>query len=133
LRGLAYALRPGYYERNTLAAVEHFSKATELDPKFAVAWARLARVSALGYFNSAGNDIAALRETAKDAVAKVTQVQPNFEEAFLAQGYFHYYCEQNYDAAMVSFEKRGNGRLKRAMLSKLWLSSRVEGASGSRA
>jgi TolB-like protein/cytochrome c-type biogenesis protein CcmH/NrfG len=105
LRGLAYALRPSYYERNTLVAVEHFSEAVKLDPKFAVAWAWLARVSALGYFNSAGNDVAALRETAKDAVAKVTQLQPNLGEAFLAQGYFHYYCEQNYNAAIASFEK----------------------------
>jgi Tfp pilus assembly protein PilF len=46
-----------------------------------------------------------LRQTAKDAVAKVTQLQPNLGEAFLAQGYFHYYCEQNYDAAIASFEK----------------------------
>jgi TolB-like protein/Flp pilus assembly protein TadD len=105
LRGLAYALRPGYYERNTLAAVEHFSEAVKLDPNFAVAWAWLARASALGYFNSAGNDVPALRETAKDAVAKVTQLQPNLGEAFLAEGYFHYYCEQNYGAAIASFEK----------------------------
>jgi TolB-like protein/Flp pilus assembly protein TadD len=105
LRGLAYALRPGYYERNILPAVEHFSEAVKLDPRFAVGWAWLARVSALGYFNSAGNNVAALRETAKDAVAKVTQLQPNLGEAFLAQGYFHYYCEQNYDAAIASFEK----------------------------
>jgi serine/threonine protein kinase/Tfp pilus assembly protein PilF len=105
LRGLAYALRPGYNERDTLAAVEHFTQAVKLDPKFAVAWAWLARVSALGYFNSAGNDVPALRETAKDAVAKVTQLQPNLGEAFLAEGYFHYYCERNYDAALASFAK----------------------------
>ena len=105
LRGLAYALRPGYYERNTLAAVDHFSEAVKLDPKFAIAWAWLARVSALGYFNSAGNDVAALRETAKNAVAKVAQLQPKLGEAFLAQGYFHYFCEQNYDAAIASFER----------------------------
>src|SRR5207247_10130544 len=41
LRGLAYALRPGYYERNTLAAVERFGEAVRLDPKFAIAWAWL--------------------------------------------------------------------------------------------
>ena len=105
LRGLAYALRPGYYERNTLAAVEHFTQAVKLDPKFAVAWAWLARESALGYFNFAGSDADALREAAKDAVTKVTQLQPNLGEAFLAEGYFHYYCEQNYDAALASFEK----------------------------
>jgi TolB-like protein/thioredoxin-like negative regulator of GroEL len=105
LRGLAYALRSGYYERNTLAAVEHFTQAVKLDPKFAVAWAWLARVSALGYFNSAGGDVAGLRETAKDAVTKVTELQPNLWEALLAEGYFRYYCEQNYNAALASFEK----------------------------
>jgi hypothetical protein len=36
LRGLAYALHPGYYERNTLAAVERFGEAVRLDPKFAI-------------------------------------------------------------------------------------------------
>jgi TolB-like protein len=105
LRGLAYGLRPGYYERNTLAAVEHFSQAVKLDPTFAVAWAWLARVSALGYFNSAGDDVAALRETAKDAVAKVTQLQPDLGEAFLAKGYYQYYCDRDYDSAIASFEK----------------------------
>jgi TolB-like protein/thioredoxin-like negative regulator of GroEL len=105
LHGLAYALRPSYYERDTLAAVERFSEAVKLDPEFALAWAWLAHVSAVGYFNSAGNDVAALRETAKNAVAKVTQLQPNLWEAFLAQGYFHYYCERDYDAAIASFEK----------------------------
>jgi TolB-like protein/class 3 adenylate cyclase/Tfp pilus assembly protein PilF len=105
LRGLANALRPGYYERDTLAAVENFSEAVKLDPNFAIAWAWLAHVSAVGYFNSAGNDVAALRETARNAVDKVTQLQPNLGEAFLAQGYFHYYCEHNYDAAIASFQK----------------------------
>jgi tetratricopeptide (TPR) repeat protein len=31
-------------------------------------------------------------------------LQPKLGEA-LAQGYFHYYCEENYDAAIASFEK----------------------------
>jgi TolB-like protein/Tfp pilus assembly protein PilF len=128
LRGLAYALRPSYYERDTLAAVEHFREAVKLDPKFAVAWAWLAWVSALGYFNSAGNDVAALRETAKDAVAKVTQLQPNLGEAFLAQGYFHYYCEQNYDAAIASFQKARQSVFKTSdALEALALVSRRKG------
>jgi TolB-like protein/class 3 adenylate cyclase/Flp pilus assembly protein TadD len=105
LRGLAYALRPDYFPRENLAAVEYFSEAVKLDPKFAVAWAWLARVSALGYFNFAGNDVAALRETARNAVAKVIQLRPNLGEASVAEGYFHYYCERNYDAAIASFEK----------------------------
>ncbi len=105
LRGLAYALRPGIYGGDLLAAVEHFSAAVKLDPDFALAWAWLARVSAQGYFNSAGRDVAALRETAKRAVTKLTQLQTNLGETSLAEGYFHYYCEGNYDAAIASFEK----------------------------
>ena len=62
-------------------------------------------MSAHGYFNSAGGDVAGLRETAKDAVTKVTELQPNLWEALLAEGYFHYYCEENYNAALASFEK----------------------------
>jgi TolB-like protein/Tfp pilus assembly protein PilF len=128
LRGLAYSLRPGYYERNTLAAVERFSEAVKLDPKFAVGWAWLARESALGYFNSAGNDVAALRETAKDAVAKVTQLEPKLGEAALAQGYFHYYCEQSYDAAIASFKKASQSAPKTSdALEALALVSRRKG------
>jgi TolB-like protein/Tfp pilus assembly protein PilF len=129
LRGLAYALRPSYYERDTLAAVERFSEAVKLDPKFAIAWAWLAHVSAVGYYNSAGNDVPALRETAKDAVANVTQLQPNLGEAFLAQGYFHYYCEQNYDAAIASFQKARQSVSKTSdVLEALALVSRRKGA-----
>jgi serine/threonine protein kinase/Tfp pilus assembly protein PilF len=107
LRGLAYALRPraGFYDRNTLGAIQHFSEAVKLDPEFALAWAWLAQVSSLGYFNLVGNDVAASRETAQFAVAKATQLQPNVEETCLAQGYFHYYCEHNYKAAVGAFEK----------------------------
>jgi TolB-like protein/DNA-binding winged helix-turn-helix (wHTH) protein/Tfp pilus assembly protein PilF len=129
LRGLAYALRPSYYERDTLAAVEHFSEAVKLDPKFAIAWAWLAHVSAVGYYNSAGNDVPALRETAKDAVANVTQLQPNLGEALLAQGYFQYYCEQNYDAAIASFQKARQSVSKTSdVLEALALVSRRKGA-----
>jgi TolB-like protein/DNA-binding winged helix-turn-helix (wHTH) protein/Tfp pilus assembly protein PilF len=129
LRGLAYALRPSYYERDTLAAVEHFSEAVKLDPKFAIAWAWLAHVSAVGYYNSAGNDVPMLRETAKDAVANVTQLQPNLGEAFLAQGYFQYYCEQNYDAAIASFQKARQSVPKPSdVLEALALVSRRKGA-----
>ena len=107
LRGLAYALRPtpGNYERDTLAAVEHFSEAVKLDLNFALAWARLAHLSALGYFTAAGNDLVSLRETAQRAAARAVQLQPNLEQSCLAQGYVHYYCEQNYEAAVTSFEK----------------------------
>jgi TolB-like protein len=79
LRGLAYSLRPGWNQPNNLASVKHLSEAVKLDPKFGVAWAWLARESALGYFNQI--DVPALRETAKDAASKAIEFLPNLAEA----------------------------------------------------
>src|SRR5207249_6871128 len=61
LRGLAYSLRPEYFEADNLNAIKHFSDAVKLDPKFALAWACLAHANALGYFNKIGADFRGLR------------------------------------------------------------------------
>jgi len=105
LRGLAYSLRPSNYEADTLNAAKYFGEAVKLDPKFALAWASLAHESALGYFNHEGSDVPSLRETAKHAASKAIELQPDLGEAYLAQGYFQYYCERDYDSAIASFEK----------------------------
>jgi TolB-like protein/class 3 adenylate cyclase len=105
LRGLAYALRTRYSENDTLDAIKYFSEAVELDPKFALAWTWLAHESALGYFNFAGTNVPGLRETAKRAAEKVAELQPNSGEAYLAKGYYQYYCDRDYDPAIASFDK----------------------------
>jgi TolB-like protein/class 3 adenylate cyclase len=105
LRGLSYALRSSYSENDTLDAVKYFSQAVELDPKFVLAWTWLSHESALGYFNDAGTDVPRLRETAKRAAEKVAELQPNRGEAYLAKGYYQYYCDRDYDPAIASFDK----------------------------
>src|SRR4029077_426804 len=105
LRGLAYSLRPGVYESDILNAIKYFGQAVALDPKFALAWGWLARENALGYQYGIGNNVPALLEAAKDAVGKVIELQQNLGESHLAEGYFHFYCEHNYDSAIASFEK----------------------------
>jgi TolB-like protein len=105
LRGLSYALRSGYYESDTLRAIKYFSDAVELDSRFALAWAWLAHESALGYFNSAGSDVPRLRETAKRAAENVAELYPDRGEAYLAKGYYQYYCDRDYDSAIASFDK----------------------------
>jgi TolB-like protein/class 3 adenylate cyclase/Flp pilus assembly protein TadD len=105
LRGLAYALRTGPSDTNMLDAIKYLSEAVELDPKFALAWTWLAKESALGYFNDTGTDVAGLRETAKRAAEKVAELQPNRGEAYLAKGYYQYYCDRDYDSAIASFDK----------------------------
>ena len=105
LRGLAYSLRPGVYESDILNAIKYFGQAVALDPKFALAWGWLARENALGYQYGVGNNVPGLLAAAKDAVGKVIELQQNLAESHLAEGYFHFYCEHNYDSAIASFEK----------------------------
>ena len=107
LRGLAYSLRPGYYEADNLNAIKHFNEAVKLDPKFALAWAWLARENALGYFNMIGSDVGRLRDAAKRAAETAIELQPDLAEAYLAQGYSQYYGDSDYGGAISSFEKAG--------------------------
>src|SRR5437764_2300913 len=107
LRGLAYSLRPEYFEADNLNANKHFSDAVKLDPKFALAWACLAHANALGYFNKIGADFRGLREAAKHAAETAISLQPDLSEAYLAQGYSRYYGDSDYAGAIPSFEKAG--------------------------
>ena len=107
LRGLAYSLRPEYFEADNLNAIKHFSDAVKLDPKFALAWAWLAHANALGYFNKIGADFRGLREAAKLAAETAIKLQPDLGEAYLAQGYSQYYGDRDYAGAIPSFEKAG--------------------------
>ena len=107
LRGLAYSLRLSYEPEDMLNAIKYFGEAARLDPKFALAWAWLARANARGYFYQVGNDVPALREAAKRAANKAIELEPDLGEAHLAQGYSHYYCERDYDSAIASFKKAG--------------------------
>src|SRR2546429_6586529 len=49
LRGLAYSLKPGTSPANSLGAQKYLREAVKLDPKFALGWALLSYVDALGY------------------------------------------------------------------------------------
>ena len=108
LRGLAYSLRPEYFEADNLNAIKHFSDAVKLDPKFAVAWAWLAHESALGYFNQIGADFQALGEEAKRAADQAIALKPDLAESCLAQGYSYYYGQRDYGSAIAWFEKARN-------------------------
>ena len=73
-----------------------------MDPDFATAWALLAHVHAFQFFNGAG---AAGRNAARTALDAALRLQPDLAEVQLAQGYFQYYVEQDYDAAAARFEQ----------------------------
>jgi len=105
LRGLAYTLKTGNSPANTLAAQKYLKEAVRLDPKFALAWALLSYVDALGYLTLTLQPTAALRDETGQAAQTALALQPNLGEAILAKGYYYYACLKDYDAAVHYFEQ----------------------------
>src|SRR5438128_7450291 len=105
LRGLAYTLKTGNSPANTLAAQKHLREAVRLDPKFALSWALLSYVDALGYLTLTLQPTVALREETRQAAETAFSLQPNLGEAVLAKGYYHYACLKDYDTAVRYFEQ----------------------------
>jgi TolB-like protein/Tfp pilus assembly protein PilF len=105
LRGLAYTLKTGNNAANALAAQKYLREAVRLDPKFALAWALLSNVDAQGYLVGSLQPTVALREEARQAAETAFTLQPNLGEAILANGYYHYACLKDYDAALRYFEE----------------------------
>jgi eukaryotic-like serine/threonine-protein kinase len=105
LRGLAYTLKTGNSPANTLAAQKHLKEAVRLDPKFALSWALLSYVDALGYLTLTLQPTVALREETGQAAETALTLQPNLGEAILARGYYYYACLKDYDAAVRYFEQ----------------------------
>jgi serine/threonine protein kinase/tetratricopeptide (TPR) repeat protein len=104
LRGLAYTLKPNTTD-NCLGAQKHLREAVRLDPKFALAWALLSYTDGRGYLTESLQPTLALREEARQAAETAFALQPNFGEAILAKGYYHYYCLKDYDTAVRYFEQ----------------------------
>src|SRR5256714_1576276 len=105
LRGLAYTLKTGNSPANTLEAQKYLKKAVGFDPKFAVAWALLSYVDALGYLTLTLQPTEALRDETGQAAETALALQPNLGEAILAKGYYYYACLKEYDAAVHYFEQ----------------------------
>ncbi|MGE5214814.1 MAG: protein kinase domain-containing protein [Nitrospirota bacterium] len=105
LRGLAYALKTGNSPANMLAAQKHLKEAVRFDPKFALAWALLSYVDALGYVSLNLQPTEALRDETGQAAETALALQPNLGEAILAKGYYYYACLKEYDAAVHYFEQ----------------------------
>src|SRR5947208_3438764 len=106
LRGLAYTLKAGANDPvNALGAQKYLKEAVRLDPKFALAWALLSYVDALGYLTQNLQPTVALREEARQAADIALALQPNLGEAVLAKGNYHYSCLKDYDTAVRYFEQ----------------------------
>src|SRR6266568_1266337 len=104
LRGLAYNLKTQTFA-NSLGAQKYLREAVRLDPKFALSWALLSYVDAVGYRTTFLQPTVALREEARQAAETALTLQPNLGEAIWAKGYYHYSCLKDYDTAVRYFEQ----------------------------
>ena len=106
LRGLAFEAR-GYSSSSSLdlkaKAAGLFERAVQLDPNFAIAWARLSRANALLYLNRIDTLTAARGEAAKRALETAQRLEPNSPETLLALGYYEYWRLRDYGAAKATF------------------------------
>jgi len=103
LRGLAFDSRT--FDRTLLSsAASSLATAVELDPDFALAWARLARVDANRAFY--GFDLAQRPcERARDALDNAGRLGPDLGETELARGYVRFMCDDDAHAAEQAFQR----------------------------
>jgi TolB-like protein/Tfp pilus assembly protein PilF len=103
LRGLAFEARSNYSSDALFKAIDFYGLAVQLDPNFALAWARLSGAHALLYFNR-GDSTAARRDAAKEALENAQKLQPNAPETLLFVGYYQYWVLRDYELAKTTFE-----------------------------
>jgi TolB-like protein/Flp pilus assembly protein TadD len=101
MQGHEMFYRPDKFRSNTEKAEQLFEKATKLDPNFAAAFAGLARVEDWMYRDF--DPTPARKEKARAAAETAIRLQPDLPEAHLALGFYHYYCERDYQAALDEF------------------------------
>jgi len=107
LRGLAFEARHNVSFSFDLLwkAAGFYERAVQLDPNFAIAWARLSRADADLYFNRVDTATAARGDSAKRALENAQKLEPNSPETLLALGYYEYRVLRDYGDAITTFER----------------------------
>ena len=101
LRGLALEAHSGYSNDVLRKAIGFYERAVQLDPKFALGWARLSQTEARSYFY-AGDSTSP--DAAKRALDTVQKLQPNSPDTQLALGWYQCYVLRDYGLAKTTFE-----------------------------
>ena len=83
-------------------AIPMFERAIQLDPNFALAYAQLSWLQSWIYFSI--DPTAPRLEQARAAANEAMRLKPDLAESHLALGFFHYYCERDYERALKEFE-----------------------------
>jgi TolB-like protein/Tfp pilus assembly protein PilF/tRNA A-37 threonylcarbamoyl transferase component Bud32 len=112
LRGLAFDGRSwAFYPAGIVdKAVSFYERAVQLDPNFAIAWARLSVVQGERYFFDRYQANLTPREAAKRALENAQKLEPESYETLLALGYYEYRVLGDYEVAKSTF-----GRLSKLL------------------
>ncbi len=106
LHGLAFVQGLGWDSLDAWTeAAGFFERAVQLDPNFAIAWARLSYVNAVIYFNRHNATTAARGDAAKRALEEAQKLEPNSPETLLAFGNYQWLVPRDYGAAKTTFER----------------------------
>jgi len=84
-------------------AIQNYHAAVELDPQFALAWARMAIAQLLRFYVH-GDDGLHLAAAAKTAIKRALKLAPNLSDGYIAQGLYEDYVKNDFDAALAAFE-----------------------------
>ena len=98
LRARDYQTRPDNLMQDFRSAMRLFEQAITLDPRFALAHARLAATTSNLYHFYEPTE--PLKQKAHAEALESLRLQPNLGEGHLALGLYHYYMEGDYDAAL---------------------------------
>lgn len=103
LRAIEFDRRSGT-AADLAQAIRNLERAVQLDPHFAIAWARLGKIRANVYYSD--YDVTpTLHAAAREAVEKARDLAPDLGETYLALGYFQFYCERDLQSARLTLEE----------------------------
>jgi TolB-like protein len=103
LRGLAVEHSSYGYDSYQKGA-RSYAKAAELDPNFAMAWARLSILRSFLYFNLIDLETNSA-EAVKTAADHAMSLAPDLGESYVAQGSYRYRVLRDFEAALSSYKK----------------------------
>ena len=93
-----------YTAPTTRRAIEYYSRATEIDPNYALAWSGLADAYSTGVINGDAPSLA-VGPRARDAAAKAVRAEPDLAEAQASLGLVKLFLDWDWTAAEAAFRK----------------------------
>src|SRR5437588_4991860 len=105
LRARDYQTRPDNLLQDFRSAINLYDQAIKLDPKFALAHARLSATASFVYHFYEPTET--WKQKAHAEALESLRLQPNLGEDHLALGLYHYYMESDYEAALRELRLAG--------------------------